>query len=301
MPLQLDAVPKVLEWLRQSDGAAVLNAYVASLSGGALAGARAPERKIPDAVQPGHLEAAHLAAEGYAEIEALAAPALTTPLRHAVIELVAAGLPGVVAFILDEMWTLAEQTRARLSDVVGAPYRLLDDGWAWSIAPGRGRGWPPHRGGGTRLFDRRAPELLTVWIALGDVAADQACMHLVPLDDDPGYPDELHRLDAPLEAVRALPVREGTALAWNANVLHWGGRCSARAVAPRVSCSFSLGRADAQLLSLPLRFLEPGELGLQDRLDVIADQIAMYGEMQPDVSRGLFDWARANRLLRGRP
>jgi hypothetical protein len=285
MALQLDVITEILQWLRQSSGATLLHDRVRMFARGSAC--HSPD--LATAAEP-----TTLPREGYIVIADVAPKALTAPLANATTGLVDAGLPGVFAFMLDEIWTLAELVRARF----GEAYGVLDDGWAWSIRPGRGRGWPPHRGGGPQLFDRGAPELVTVWVALADVAADQACMHVVPLDEDPGYPNELERTDAPLETVRALPVSEGAAIAWNANLLHWGGACAATAPAPRVSCSFSLGLVSKKTVA-NLGFLDPAGLDAHRRLDMIADQIAMYGDGQPDVVPEILQWARIHRQLRG--
>src|SRR5690606_20624279 len=137
------------------------------------------------------------------------------------------------------------------------------------------------------------PELLNTWVALSDAPVDRACMHFVPFDADPAYPSELARHEA--GAGRAAPIAAGTALAWNANVLHWGGRCAEDAPAARVSCSFSLARADA----LDDRYgwggaiVSPSTLTPLDRVDLVASQIDTYGEGQPDVSLEVLTWARA--------
>lgn len=296
MGLQLDVITQLLEALRQSNGAEVVLEQVRRL---AVLEVSPPQSSPGDHA---HAEAQlgpaeWVAREGYAVFDRVAAESVTATLRRAALALVAAGLPAVFIFMLDEAWSLSHSLRERLRASIAEDYDLLDDGWAWAISPGVGRGWPPHRGGGLRLFTRRAPELVTVWVALGDVAADQACMHAVPLDQDPGYPDQLERLDAPLDAVRALPIPAGAALVWNANLLHWGGGCSPRAAKPRVSCSFSFGRASARP-ALDLEVLEPTGLDPGRRLDMIANQLAMYGAGQPDVAPELLRWARANRQLR---
>lgn len=289
MTHQLDVTTQLLGWLRRSDGAERLRDHVAGLEQRSLPSAPLPSEPPP--------EDGWLARDGYAILHEVAGPDLTSPLRRAVIELVGSGLPGVLVFMVDDLWTLTTHIERRLGELLGRPYILLDDGWAWSVAPGRGRGWPPHRGGGLVRFDRSAPELITAWIALGDVAADQACMHVVPLDEDPNYPTKLERVDAPLESVRALPISEGTALVWNANLLHWGGGCAARAATPRVSCSFSFGRADVAP-PLELRRLAVPLDDPRLRLDFIADQIVRYADNEPGLATGILTWARAHRALR---
>jgi hypothetical protein len=239
-------------------------------------------------------EVASIAHEGLAFLRG-AAEAEAPALSEAVASLAAAELPPVFLYVFQDAWTLADRLRERISALLGAPYRVVDDAWAWQIEPGKGRGWPPHRGVPT-LLDRRTPELVNVWVALTDATPERSCIHFVPLDSDPGYPHELERGDAPLDAVRAVPARAGDALYWNANVLHWGGGCSARAAGPRRSCSYTLARPDAPE-ALAGRVIDPRELDTDARFDLVARQIAVYGEGQPDVSQELLTWARATCAL----
>jgi hypothetical protein len=282
----------VSQLLRPHDAAARLKALVPGLAlldtpPGAAAEPSGPALEDED-------EKPWLAREGYVFLRGAESPETCARLVAGIGQLLAAGLPAVAVFAFDETWRLGERVRARVSRLAGHPYLLLNDAWAWQIEPGHGRGWPPHRGWG-ELLDRGAPEVLNVWVALSDVSAERSCMHLVPLDEDPHYPDALTRSDAAPEKVRALPVAAGTALAWNANVLHWGGACSARAPGPRVSCSFSLARG-ALADRLPVASITD----VSSRLDVIAQQVETYGEGQPDVSEEAREWARATNALRSR-
>lgn len=207
-----------------------------------------------------------------------------------------AGLPALFLYAYDEPWLLGERLCARLSGLLARKYVMIEDVWAWRIERGS-RGWPPHRGVRSTLLQRQTPEVINVWVALTKVAADQSCIHVVPLDEDPGYPSALDRVDAPLESVRALPVSAGTALAWNANLLHWGGPCSARARGPRMSCSFTFCLADAAE-GLGMQPVSLHDFDFRARLDAIARQILTYGEGQPDVAAEVATWARANEALR---
>lgn len=257
--------------------------------GGPVAPPPLPASSPSGAVDAG--ERAWLVRDGVAHVEG-ALPAVTSAaLVRAVDGLRARELPATFVYAFDEPWALGEQLRARISALTSTEYVLVEDAWAWRIAPGEG-GWPPHRGVGHVRLDRDAPEVVNVWVALSDVPADRACMHAIPLDEDPGYPGALDRLDAPLSAVRALPVAAGDALFWNANVLHWGGRCAARASGPRVSCSFSLLRNDATARFPELTPLAPiAQLDLARRMDVLARMVLLYGHDQPDVSETVREWA----------
>ncbi|AKV00799.1 hypothetical protein AKJ09_07462 [Labilithrix luteola] len=237
-----------------------------------------------------------LVQRGWTELAKAASPATCRRLAFGVEAVLGAGLPGVFAYLFDEPWQLGEAMRARTSRALGQPYVLVEDVWAFHVAPGQ-HGWPPHRGLVTPRLDRSVPEFLNVWVAVTDAPVDRACMHCVPLDDDPGYPRALERRDAQLDAAQAMPVTAGTALAWNANLLHWGGACSPSAGGPRASYTYSLCRADA-LAALGVAQLRAEELTLSDRVDVVARQIVTYGEGQADVSNAMITWAKGLVLLR---
>ena len=239
-----------------------------------------------------------LAKEGFTGLPDLAADAMCPRLVDAIDRLMAAGLPALFVYLFDEPWTLGERIRARVSAMLGQPYALVEDVWAWRIAPGKA-GWPPHRGVAEPLLARDAPQLISAWVALTDVEADRACMHFVPLDDDPSYPGVLGAVDVLPSAVRAAPLQAGSALAWNANVLHWGGPCAARAKGPRMSCSFSLARADA-LADLGFPSAEAAAVDLRARLDAVARQVAVYGKGQPDVNAAVLEWAHAAVVMKAK-
>ena len=236
--------------------------------------------------------------EGFSSLGPIAEPFVCTALVRAIQELRARGLPASFVYAFDEAWAIGQALRHRISAIVGHDYRLVEDVWAWHILPGAGRGWPAHRGVASERFDRQAPEVINVWVALSNATPERACIHAIPLDQDPGYPDALDRLDASLESVRALPAAAGDALLWNANVLHWGGPCSARAIGPRVSCSFTLCRADAARRLPGLTMLAPlARLDLAARMDVLARMVLVYGQDQSDVSDVVREWAALTHAL----
>jgi hypothetical protein len=249
-----------------------------------------------DATRPGLMPAEEnrrewLIRDGFAALPGVLAEPAALALATAIDALRARDLPAAFLYVFDETWALGERVRARISALTGHAYEIVEDVWAWRIAPGEG-GWPPHRGISHAHLYRQAPEILNVWVALREATADRACMHAIPLDEDPAYPDELARVDGPLTAVRALPVHAGDALFWNANLLHWGGRCAARAAGPRVSCSFSLCRSDAAARFPDLALVPPGgPVELVKRTDLLARMILLYGADQPDVSDVVREWA----------
>lgn len=277
-----------LEVLRKSEGREVLIDHVASLCPGVTIGPR---------VTPGELASTRdhdirraMSDRGFVELGRVSRPDCSL-LCAAVDAVVANGLPGVFVYLFDETWSVGETVRGAMSRLFAEEYVLAADAWAWSLPPG-GRGWPAHRGISTMLLDRERPEVLNVWVALSDVSLDRACMSFVALEDDPGYPSSLASVDVPLHGVMPLPVPASTVLAWNANVLHWGGACATTAAGPRTSCSFTLVRRDAvERTATPV--LDLGALDAARRLDLVAEQIVTYGEGQPDVNSDVLSWARA--------
>jgi len=223
-------------------------------------------------------------------------------LAGAIEALVERGLPPLFVYAFDEVWQIGEAACAAISRVTGAEYELLADVWAFRVAPGpEHRGWSAHRGSYALSTDRRAPDLVNVWIALTDATPDNGCMHLVELDDDPAYPGDLRAAPAPeaeAEArARAVPAAAGTMLAWNANVLHWGGRSSAKASGPRTSVTFTLARVGAGAAAGTPR-VDLARLDHRARLDLLADQVVLYGELERTLPDVVKRWAALGVALR---
>jgi hypothetical protein len=65
-----------------------------------------------------------------------------------------------------------------------------------------------------------------------------------------------------------------------------------------VSCSFTLVREDA-LEAIAARPLVLSALDPAARIELIAAQIATYGEDQPDVGAEVLTWARATTSIAG--
>lgn len=233
---------------------------------------------------------------GVALLPGLTDVRLSASLVAAIASIRSAGLPAVMVYVFDELWHLGERVERATSRMLGERYVIADDVWAFHVPPGRA-GWPPHRGIAHEVLDRERPEVINAWIALSDASIDRSCMHVVPLDDDPGYPHDLASIAFDASRVRPMPIAAGSALAWNANVLHWGGPCLDTAAGPRTSCTFTLVREDA-MARMGIPVLEPQVLDFGQRLDVVAGQVVTYGEGQPDVDSDVLSWARANVALR---
>jgi hypothetical protein len=244
-------------------------------------------------------ERERLLEEGYACLPGVLDREEAAELAFAVRSLVEAGIPPLFAYVYDEMWAIARRLEPAVQALVGPGAALLEDFWAWLIQPGHA-GWRPHRGWSQLVRQGGGPPaLLNVWIALTDVGAEDACMAIVPICDDPSYPDALERVHAPLERARALPVAAGTALAWDANALHWSARSSRRANA-RISASFNFRLPGGPALdAIPAMDLR-ARLDLRRRLDLIAEQIERYetNEDENQLPMHFREWAHVTSALR---
>lgn len=251
----------------------------------------------PIAGDPLRGQAAQLCTDGYLQLPAAISSAQVHDLVVAVDALHVAGLPPVFAYVYDDFWHPTVALDAVAQAAIG-PFDVLDDVWAWHIDAGVGNaGWSPHRG--RDVWERQSdgrPGTLNVWIALTDVPASGCCMHIVPLGDDPFYPADLNRIDVDPRGAHALPVTAGTALAWDANVLHWGGRNSTPDDPTRVSLSFTLrSRAAARLPGTAA--VQPATLSFRSRLDLIAQQILTYAPREPGFPVEVVEWARTTTAL----
>lgn len=255
----------------------------------------APELHVTNAPRAVRYEAdasrarSAILARGFGAIESVVPRATCDALSRALESLQNARIPTPFLFAFDEAYEIAIGLGATFDALFAGRARVMRDVWAWRIV--RGGGWKPHRGVSWDVRDARgAPTLLNAWIALSDVAVESACMHVVPLDRDPHFPIALDRVDFdPREAV-PLPVPAGSVLAWNANVLHFGGAMTEGAP-PRASLSFSIRSVDVE------GALDPRAIGFDERIDLVADMIDLYADSDGtnDVWR---DWARLDRGMR---
>jgi hypothetical protein len=291
----------VEELLRLVASPAQMRAIAPSLTVSAAGSATRPAATARDTAADVAARArAILRRDGLGAVSGVAAVPLCERLVAAVTALHAHGLPACFVYAFDEPWLLGDHVRTAIAALLGHEYALAEDVWAWLIPRGSA-GWPAHRGVADVLLDRDAPEVLNVWIALTEVTADRACMHAVPLGQDPGYPIALETLET--TAGEPLPAQAGDALFWNANVLHWGGTCAPEAAGPRVSCSFTLLRAGATAaLRERLPSAPPADaLDLTARMDTLARMVLLYGDAErSDVSPVVEEWARVTLALASR-
>jgi hypothetical protein len=240
-----------------------------------------PRLPSPDALRDA------LRHEGYVNVPDVLDPAAVARALSLVLALRERGVPLAFAFVYDALWGLFASLGPFLEDTLGGGYRALPDIWVWHLAADdEARGWGPHR-------DRVRPTVdgdgrlasLTVWLPLTDATPLNGCMYALPAHRDPCFarrvwdgPDGA-LVPAPQD-IRALPAPAGSLLAWNQNLLHWGGRSSRLAEGPRVSVSCEFQRADRSPYNTPwLDPATPPDFSL--RLGLIGKQLLQYRHMHP--------------------
>lgn len=238
------------------------------------------------------IDGAECSRNGWLTVPSAVGDAERSAIAAAIDALAREGLPPLFVYAYPAVWRIGARIAEQISGALGAPYDFIEDAWAFRVPVGpEHAGWPPHRGSYELSSDRAAPESLNVWIAISDATLESSCMHVVPLDRDPGYPSDLRSHAAAATEGIALPVDAGTALVWNANVLHWGGPSSARAKEPRTSITFTLRRRDDARTA-------PKIATHAERLDVIAEQVLVYGELERTLSEAVRRWAEIRIKMR---
>lgn len=221
---------------------------------------------------------------GHVSLPAVVSSERIAPMNAVIRKLIDSDLHPVFAYVYDAFWEPAVSLHAYVTSFLG-PCELLGDGWAWLIPPGSGhRGWTVHR-------DHYGPSrMVTLWVALSDADVNNACIHLVPLDRDPGYLsgrlEEAHTdLAIPLEA------KAGTALLWDSHTLHWGGPSTDLARVPRTSFSFTYAAVGPKEGDARVPIDPTTSFSFKQRLDVIASMIATYRK-QERLSDTIDGWAK---------
>lgn len=235
---------------------------------------------------------ATLSKHGYFSLSSVVSRSRVDLLASATRALYDRKVPTCFLFAYDEAWALGFELEDALHAVLGSRYHLVPDVWAWLIEPiATRRGWRPHRG--TYVDDRRAdgaPSVINLWLALSEVTAETACMHVVPLDADPHFPGELKSVEFDERSVVALPCERGTLLGWNSNVLHYGGEMTEAACEARLSLSYTLRdrREPPELERVPT---------FEERIDLLAQMIAIYGDQEGAELAAARQWAKLHLAL----
>jgi len=257
----------------------------------ALDDAKAPEGPDVDAKTDPTEALRDFPSEGVAVLPGLISSGRAKELVSTIARLEALGMPAVFAYAFDAFWEPVSRLVPVVTELVG-PCEVLADGWAWNIPPITGKaGWAPHRGiyDLVRQPDGR-PGVVNVWVALSEVTLDTACMHVVPLSRDRGYPDALRREPFDAHHAKAYPLPAGSALFWDACSLHWGGPMGPNATHARTAYSFTVRAKGAQTLEDFETIPDIAFLSRIDRLDLIAEQILRYGSLD-EVPVPFVEWA----------
>jgi hypothetical protein len=232
--------------------------------------------------------------EGYVNVPGVLPERAFEPLRDGIATLHRVGIPLAFAFVYDEFWLAFQGVARFIEAALGEDYRALPDFWAWHVpASDQGAGWGPHRDRPYPTLDAdNSPHSLTLWLPFSDATPLNGCMYVLPAHRDERFqrrawdgPDNAKVVDP--QSIRALPAPAGSMLAWNQAVLHWGGRGSRLAKAPRASAAFEFQRGDKPAFNQPL--LDPRRIpSFTERLGLIGKQVLQYRHMyplSPDVER----------------
>lgn len=225
--------------------------------------------------------------EGYVNVPGVMPEAAFAPLRQCIAKLHERAIPLAFAFVYDEFWQTFQGVARFIAAALGDGYRALPDFWVWHVPPSeQATGWAPHRDRVQPTLDRdNSPHSLTVWFPFSDATALNGCIYVLPAHLDERFKrrvwdgaDNIVVKDP--QNVRALPAPAGSLLAWNQAVLHWGGRASRLAEAPRASAAFEFQRGDKAPFNQPL--LDPNVIPpFNFRLGLIGKQVLQYQHMYP--------------------
>lgn len=225
--------------------------------------------------------------EGYVNTPGVVSPEVTRAIREAVTVLHQHKIPLPFAFVYADLWRVFQSVSAFIGAALGKNYKALPDFWVWLVEPkDAAHGWAAHRDRVQPAVDSdNSPNTLTVWLPFSDATPLNGCIYALPLHLDPTFKarkwdaGDNHVVHKP-EDIRALPATEGSLLAWNQNLLHWGSRASRMATAPRISAAFEFQRGERAPFNSPL--LDPSVVpSFEARLGLIGKQVLQYQHMYP--------------------
>src|SRR3954447_2024844 len=245
--------------------------------------------------------ASRLRRDRYCSVPAVvSAPALAI-INRSIDVVVAAGWPAIFSIVYDAPWQCCRLPGIAqvIGSYFGGGFMQIPRFWMHVVpAVGGAAGWQPH-------FDSQVSGRLSVWIALTDATVDNGCMHLVPPDALPRafqsaeFPATIAMADVlrALQATHALPIAAGGALAWDHEILHWGGRATDPR-APRRAMSLEFLSATSAPLADEMPLLDPaGPLPrFEERVRFVAAALRTYGQWEPLVRRFA---VLAERLIAG--
>ena len=232
-------------------------------------------------------------------------------LREAAFALRTRGWPPAFVFVFDAAWRIVDRIFAPMEAALGTGCAMDPSVFCWiaRVAGFNGDGGPtapvggnfgmPHRDF-THLASTAADgsaTVLSVWVPLCAVDADNGCMMVVPRQLDRHFEkryayahmrpalkndadENMLEVRFDLQAARALaPLEAGSIVAWRGNVIHWGTCCAPdAALPPRVSVGFNFLKAGERLQSgaPTLSRADARALPLAGRLALIARSLLAY-------------------------
>jgi hypothetical protein len=246
-----------------------------------LAGEAArPEGSLDDAATDAAIE--EMKREGLCHLPRAIAPPIVRTINAIIDAVLAAGWPGVFAFIYDELWWCARQPAvARLvTGALGAGARQIPHVYTHIVPAKPGAsGWPPH-------VDGPAKGRMSIWAAFSDATLDNGCMHAVPSSAaspeivERFFEDKLtsREFKEMLHKTRAMPAVAGDVLGWTLEVIHWGGPVRRAAAVERRAVSFEFIAADQEPRDdeRPLVALDGPLPSYENRLRAIAAGVLEY-------------------------
>lgn len=169
-------------------------------------------------------------------------------LAQTMSNLVAAGWPPVFIFLYDQPWLMCLRLFDLMRPLLNDDEATLEASMhAWNLQRKPLDTSIKERVGGNFGVPHRdityknchnpkdgSPDILSLWIPLVDVSADNGCMYVIPRESDPQFDQDEHPKDQDpfshkfhYAAVKPLsPISAGTTLVWHPNLIHWGGSCS---------------------------------------------------------------------------
>ena len=192
-----------------------------------------------------HIE--QLKHDGYFQTSPIVPEYLLSKLSDCIVNIVRKGHNTTYALLYDEFYHVLSRLKNILTPLLGQRFQFVPDEFeayyipvadaAVGSAPHRDSLWPTGVVNETGI-----PQLVNVWIPITDATTLNSCIHVIPTSLDPtndvAYRDLSERTHISLgdvQNVRALPAKAGSILCWSPRLLHWGGRSSRYADAPRLS------------------------------------------------------------------
>lgn len=277
--------------------------------------------RLPQSICEASVSRRMLDERGYLQCGSRADAELTRRVNRGLQRLKATGFAPAFIYVFDETWLVieaqwrllgavlavdgdADPSEAVLEPSIGAhvlsrPSAACRDAEGASSeiqrhTPIGGAFSLPHRDHSSAdcFDDRGHPTLLSLWVPVTDVTAENGCMFVVPKEADAlfGQPAHAQHLSPHRSldwggAIALAPVAAGSTLAWHGSLVHWGGRCASYSEhEPRASLTAAVRRRGArgtalqaqQDTSLPELTLDDLPLPLSERVRYACGSVLLY-------------------------